>query len=346
MPQITNGHTHAHTRREFLKQAAAGTALAAIGPNVLVGAAEQKIIGEGAHKYEWVDNWATLPKGKQFGYTHAVIEVADGRIFVHNQSEDAVAIFDADGKYMGSWGSHLAPGAHGMELNVEDGQEFLYLAPTGLHKCYKTTLDGEVVWELDYPKECAAYENAEQYKPTNIAIAKNGDFYIADGYGLSWIHQYNKDAEYIRSWGGKGSDPGKLNTPHGIWVDTRSGDERLVVADRSNERLQYFSMDGEHQGFVNDGLLYPCHFHQRNDELLIPDLFGRVTIFDKDNKAVAQLGENPGVEGQEGWPNLPHEQREQGKFISPHGACWDHDGNIFVAEWVNDGRVTKLRRLS
>ncbi|MEX2015286.1 MAG: twin-arginine translocation signal domain-containing protein [Candidatus Hydrogenedentales bacterium] len=334
------------SRRTFLKQAGAGAALAAVGPNVLVRAAEGTTVGEGAHTYEWVDNWATLPKGQQFGYTHAVVEVSDGRIFVHNQSEDAVAIFDPDGKYMGSWGKHLASGAHGMELNVEDGREFLYLAPTGLHKCYKTTLDGEVVWEMEYPKQCPAYENGEQYVPTNIAIAANGDFYVADGYGLSWIHQYNKDAEYIRSWGGKGSEAGQMNCPHGIWVDTRGAAPRLVVADRANVRLQYFTLDGKHDGFVNDGLLYPCHFHQRNGELLIPDLHGRVTIFDKDNKPVAQLGENPGINKREGYPNLPHEQREQGKFISPHGACWDHAGNILVAEWVNDGRVTKLRRVS
>jgi hypothetical protein len=34
-----------------------------------------------------------------------------------------------------------------------------------------------------------------------------------------------------------------------------------------------------------------------------------------------------------------------GKFVAPHGACFDHKGNIFVVEWVEIGRVTKLRRV-
>jgi hypothetical protein len=34
-----------------------------------------------------------------------------------------------------------------------------------------------------------------------------------------------------------------------------------------------------------------------------------------------------------------------GEFICPHGACYDHEGSIFVVEWVEVGRVTKLRRV-
>ena len=37
---------------------------------------------------------------------------------------------------------------------------------------------------------------------------------------------------------------------------------------------------------------------------------------------------------------------EPGKFVAPHGAWFDHAGNIFVAEWVEIGRVTKLRKLA
>jgi len=298
------------------------------------------------HRYEWEADWAQLPRGKQFGYTHSVCEDAQGRIHIHNMSEDAIAVFDPEGRFMHSWGAEFAPGAHGMQLHEEDGQEFLYFAPTNLHKIVKTTIDGEKVWERDYPKESGVYESAEQYVPTNIAIAPNGDFYVADGYGLSYIHQYNADAEYLRTWGGIGSEPGQMNCPHGIWIDTRSGEPRVLVADRANVRLQYFSLDGKHAGFVAEGFLHPCHFDQRGEDLLVPDLFGRVTILDKDNKVIVHLGEDPGVQTRDGYPNLPPEQRIPGKFISPHMAIWDRAGNIFVTEWIEDGRVTKLRRLS
>lgn len=338
------------SRRTFLKTAAAAAAVVT-GPQILIRAEadpakREGVMGAGEHLYEWEDRWATLPDGRKFGYTHAIHEVADGRIFVHNQSPDAVAIFDPEGKFITSWGAEYASGAHGMDLRVEGGQEYLYLALTGQHRLVKTTLDGEVVFELGAPTECAAYDKPEKYVPTNTAFAKNGDFYVADGYGQNYIHQYNIKGEYIRSWGGTGSEAGKMKCPHGIWVDTRGDKEEIVVADRSNVRLQYFSMSGEHLRFVNEGFLHPCHFDQRGTDLLVPDLFGRVTILDKDNKVITHLGEKPDANKVEGWPNLKPEQFEPGKFSSPHGASWDKAGNIFVAEWTQFGRVTKLRRVS
>jgi len=36
----------------------------------------------------------------------------------------------------------------------------------------------------------------------------------------------------------------------------------------------------------------------------------------------------------------------EGKFLHPHDACFDRDGNIFVAEWVEGGRITKLRHVA
>jgi hypothetical protein len=339
------------SRRTVLKGIGAG-ALAAVAPRIVTAqenpsnmSTVEKVLGTGRHTYEPVEGWGALPEGVRYGYTHAVCEDSQGRIYIHNQSKDSVIVFDGDGRFIKSWGAEYAEGAHGMQLSKEGGDEFLYLAPTSQHFICKTTLDGEVLWKREYPKESGLYEKAEQYVPTNIAIAPNGDFYVADGYGLGYVHQYDKDANYVRSWGGKGSEPGKMNCPHGIWIDTRSGEPRVLVADRGNIRLQYFTMDGKHIGFVTDELRHPCHFDVREGDLLIPDLHGRVTIFDKDNKLVTHLGDNPGVEKREGYPNLPHEQRLPGQFISPHMAIWDHDGNIYVTEWINDGRVTKLRRV-
>lgn len=340
------------SRRDFLKTAAAGTvAAAAAGPQIFVRAEDAKtgaapVMGVGEHKYEWIEGWAKLPQGKKFGNTHAVQEDSQGRILVHNSGPESIIVFDPDGNYIKSYGKEWEGAAHGMQLRKEGNDEFLYLAPTGQHKVFKTTLDGEVVLEIGFPKTAGLYDDQTKYVPTNIAVASNGDIYVADGYGKSYIHHYNAKGDYIRSWGGVGTDPGKLNCPHGIWIDTRSGAEEIVVADRANVRLQYFSLDGQHLRFVTKDLLYPCHFDQRGDDLLVPDLHGRVSIFDKTNALIAHLGENSGVEKAQLWPNLPHEKREPGKFISPHGATWDRAGNIYVAEWVPDGRVTKLRRVS
>ena len=105
-------------------------------------------------------------------------------------------------------------------------------------------------------------------------------------------------------------------------------------------------MDGKHIGFLTDAMRRPCHFDQaKNGDLLIPDLWGVVTIYDKDNKPVAQLGDNQGVWEKKGWPNLPDDTWQPGKFISPHAACWDKRGDMYVVEWIAEGRVTKLRKV-
>ena len=136
---------------------------------------------------------------------------------------------------------------------------------------------------------------------------------------------------------------GRLEDSDGltVWVDTRAKDPILVVADRRNNRLQRFTMDGKHVDFVS-GFRLPCHFDEHRGNVVVPDLQGRVTLIDKHNQAVAQLGDSNPPNGN---PPLRREPREKfipGQFICPHGACFDHDGNIFVVEWVEVGRVTKL----
>jgi len=319
----------------------------AVAPTLLIaGRTRGAVLGSGSHTYELVPGWGQLPDGVRYGYTHGVVMDSQQRVIVHNQSKDSVIIFDRDGKFVKSWGPEFQKGAHGLTLNREGSTDYLYLADYARHIVVKATVDGEVIWTLRYPQEANVYQSEDQYKPTNVAVAPNGDFYVADGYGLSWVHQYDSKARYIRSWGGKGKEAGQLDCPHGIWVDTRGPSPIVTVADRSNQRLQTFTLDGKHIAFVTDELRRPCHFDQYRGELYIPDLWGRVTIFDKDNRLITHLGDNPGVWEVKGYPNLPQEQRVPGKFISPHAACVDSDGNIYVVEWISDGRVTKLRRVS
>ena len=132
---------------------------------------------------------------------------------------------------------------------------------------------------------------AGRYNPTNLAIAPNGDVYVGDGYGSFYINRYNAKGEYISTFGGRGSEPGKLAEPHGIWVDTRTSPAVIVVADRRNNRLQRFTLDGKHIDFVT-GFRLPCHFDEHKGLVVVPDLHGRVTLMDKTNALVAQLGDS------------------------------------------------------
>ena len=214
----------------------------------------------------------------------------------------------------------------------------------------KATLNGDIVWKIQGPPDVDAYKqpNADgtpkRYNPTNVAIAPNGDVYVGDGYGSSFVNQYNGKAEYIRTFGGRGAAAGQLAEPHGIWVDTRGASPMLVVADRRNNRLQRFTLDGTHVDFV-PGFRLPCHFDAHKDLVVIPDLQGRVTLMDANNRVVAHLGDSNPATGSHPLRNQPRDTFIPGQFMCPHGACFDHDGNIFVVEWVEVGRVTKLRKV-
>lgn len=348
----------ANSRRTFIQAAGAGLTTA-IGP-IILGAANKSgskrpVVGGGDHKYEVFHDWGELPSRIRYGNTHGVCVDSKGHVFVHHtvhktsQSMDTVVVFDPHGKFVASWGPEFAGGAHGLHIAREGSEEFFYFCDIRRNIVVKTDLKGRHVFTLGYPSESEAYKpqgNMQpRYRPTNLAVASNGDIYVGDGYGSSYIIQYDRKGEYIRTFGGGGGkEPGELRVPHGIRIDHRGGLERLLVADRSNNRLQYFSLDGKHLK-MDYGVKLPCHFDVLgNGDLLVPDLAARVTIMDRDNKVIAHLGEGPGDWGDR--RKMPRDHFLPGKFICPHSACYDRDGNIFVVEWVEVGRVTKLRKVA
>src|ERR1700689_1938652 len=224
------------------------------------------IVGSGEFQYEMISDWGELPQGLAYGNTHGVCEDSHGHIYIHHtvnktsEKHDTMVVFDADGKFVKSWGAEFEGGAHGLHIRKEGRDEFLYLCDTKRALVVKTTLSGEKVFTLEYPKESPAYGAAKiKYSPTNLAIAPNGDIYVGDGYGSSYINQYHSNGEYVRTFGGLGTEPGKLSCPHGIIVDTRNGREPiLIVADRGNNRIQRFSLEGKHIDFL-EGTSMPCH---------------------------------------------------------------------------------------
>jgi hypothetical protein len=191
------------TRRSFL--VTTGMAVAA-GPLVL-GTSDKAgnkapVVGEGDHKYEATHDWGQLPHTIKYGNTHRVCEDAQGHIYIHHtvhatsDSLDTTVVFDEKGKFVRSRGKQFKGGAHGLMLRKEGSEEFLYLSdyPHGI--VTKRTLKGEEVFTLGDPVESSAYDKSRNngpvnYQPTNVAIAPNGDYYVGDGFGSSYINQYN-----------------------------------------------------------------------------------------------------------------------------------------------------------
>ncbi len=355
--------SHDFSRRAFLRGLGVAASTAASHSIFTALAAPRRadplILGAGNHKYEWVRGWGKLPEGMSFGSTHGAVQVdAQNRVYFNTDTEHAIIVFDPNGRFIKSFGKEWKAdregnGTHGMQIVKEGRQEFIYLTNLFRREFAKLTLDGEVVWAKGYPEKSGVYQSKEQFRPTGIAVAPNGDFYVTDGYGTNYIHRFNAKGEYVSSWGGKASkenpkEDGKFNTPHAIIIDARGKEPAVLVTDRANHRLQWFSLEGKHlktlDGTENDQLRLPATLHIRGTDVAIGDLGGRVTILDKDNKLVTHLGDQ--VDPKKRATNkLPREQWLDGVFVSPHGICWDKQGNLYVEEWMAVGRVVKLKRV-
>ena len=337
-------------RRSFLYAVGAGAPLI-LGATNKSGSA-LPVMGAGEYQFEAIHDWGELPTNIKYGNTHGVCEDSQGNIYIHHtvnaasESSDSMVVFDAKGKFIKSWGKQFKGGAHGLHVRKEDSTEFLYLCDTQRGLVVKTTLSGEEVFTIGYPSESLAYREKIKYSPTNLAIAPNGDIYVGDGYGSSYVNVYNKDGKHMRTFGGKGSANGQLDCPHGIVLDTRGKDPILMVADRANHRIQTFNLAGEHIGYF-PGTNLPCNFDfNHQGDVVVPDLGARVTLLNRDNAVVAQLGDDSEAKTWEKVRKLDRTAFQPGKFVCPHGACFDHNGNIFVVEWVEIGRVTKLRKVA
>jgi hypothetical protein len=359
------------TRRQFLRTTAVATAAIA-APRIITAqkSDRQLVIGSGEHRYEVLHDWPQLPDKYSWQITHNVALDREGNLYVIHEGREnlkdhpAIFVFDPKGKFIRAFGNQFQGGGHGLEIITEGNEQFIYV--TGyqqLKNFAKLTLKGEQLWEKRAPMESELYPNGEDSKPvkrwgrdafmpTNYAFLPDGGFFLADGYGSYRIHRYDKNGKWLFKFGKPGTGDGEFNTPHGIAIDNRPGREpSVVVADRANKRLQWFTFDGKHLQTL-DGFILPANLDILGDVLLVPDLSARVTLLDKNNKVIAHLGEDPDWREQvtkdgnklrnqpkgEGWV--------AGKFLHPHDACFDPAGNIYVAEWVNTGRITKLRKLA
>ncbi len=356
------------SRRRFLSTAAAGAAAVVAAPAVVTASKTDAalIVGEGDYKYETVHDWPQLPDKFTWQTTHNVAVDPAGNLYVIHEGRanlkdhPSIFVFDSEGKYIRSFGSQFQGGGHGIEIRKEGSDEFLYVCAYQHLKTFaKLDLKGETVWQKYAPMESGVYAAKEdtqptgqwgrdRFMPTNFAFLDDGGFLLADGYGAFYVHRYDKDGKWLSCFGGPGGGEGKFNTPHGVWVDRRAGREpAIVVCDRANNTLQYFTMDGKYLETLK-GYGLPANAETWKDLLVIPELHARLTLLDSKNQVVARLGDDVARVTAKDGGGIRGDRNKwlAGKFVHPHDACFGHDGSIFVAEWVGTGRVSKLKRLA
>jgi NHL repeat len=256
-PCCARGPLAAWTRRRFLAAAGAG----ALGLSTARFAAAD---GVPAIPYESVPDLLHLPPDLYLGEVSGVALNSRGHIFVlHRGNSTGPAYgaaaaqlleFHANGDYMREIGHHLYAWsfAHTVKVDAEDN---VWVTDKGSDMVIKFNPEGRVDMVFGRKQEASDEDTAPLKHPnpplpardgyfrqvTDVAWDKAGNAFISDGYINSRVAKVNKDGEWLKSWGERGTGPGQFHTPHSIAVDARG---LVYVADRSNRRIQVFDGDG------------------------------------------------------------------------------------------------------
>jgi DNA-binding beta-propeller fold protein YncE len=290
-------------------------------------------LGTGRFTYRVEQSWAHLPEGLAFGDVAGVGVDSRDRVYVFSRSAHPIAVFESDGRFVGSWGGDVFRHPHGVHVA---GGDVLYLTDDGDHTVRKCTPDGEVLMQLGRAGDPAPFQSGEPFRRcTHTALAPNGDIWVSDGYGNNRVHRFTPHGELRWSIGAAGAGPGEFNLPHGLAADP---DGRIYVADRENHRIQIFDDDGR---FVAEWR----NLHRPSSICLIDSVDGRPTAW-----LIGEIG--PVMRFNRGAPNLgprlsivdgdghlitrlcatPSAGLEPGQFLSPHGIAIDSQGDIYVAQ--------------
>jgi len=293
-------------------------------------------------KLEVVEGWEKLPPGLSHRDVAAVAVGSDDRVYLATRVRSCIFVYERDGTFVRTWGEGMfSDRLHGLTIHP-DGT--LYVVDDAGHSVRHFTVDGKELAPLgpvgkpsdtgyDGTNLATVTRSAGPYnRPTNLAVAPNGDLYVSDGYGNARVHHFSPDGRLLHSWGEPGTGPGQFKISHGICV---LPDGRVLVCDRENDRIQVFDLAGRYvtewpaqrptQLFLGpDGLLHIAELWWRKGPRtprgveIVADRFSRLSILDRSGRVLTRFGGGP--------PNTP------GNFTAPHGIAVDSRGDVYVAE--------------
>ncbi len=297
--------------------------------------------GSGEYTYELAENWGSLPYElppvNEYGDSgiSGVAVDKDDRVYVVNRSDHPLLVFERGGNFVKSWSASLT-NPHGIHLGA-DGN--FYVADRDAHTVLKYGPDERLTLTLGTHKQPSdtGYTLEEKVVKraagpfnlvTGAAVNEAGDIFVSDGYGNSRVHKFSADGTLVRSWGSPGKvNPSEFNTPHGIGIDSNN---RLLVCDRENHRIQVFDQEGEYLGMWT-GFRQPCDVAFGPDgEVYVAELAHRLTIVDEDGNVMSRLG--------------GESSQEPGQFVAPHCVAIDSHGDIYVGEVMTGMRIQKFIR--
>ena len=180
--------------------------------------ADNRALGQGAHRYRVVPGWGVLDERTPVKNCHGMVRDAQGHlILLTDHVANNVIVYDKRGRLVSKWGTTF-PEAHGLSIVTEGGREVLYITDLQMHKVAKTTLDGTLLNEWGWPASTGKYAQETDYKPSWTLHMPDGSFFVLDGYGRDYIVRYDAKGNMTRIFGG--AEGGILHWgPHGGMLD-------------------------------------------------------------------------------------------------------------------------------
>ena len=310
-------------------------------------------------KYEWLDNWGGLNGDDAFSHGGMALD-SSGKIYCSFNSAPYIRVFTKEGEQIDSF-EMSGEGMHCLTISKDSEGEWLWNINLDKQEISKCTLDGKIIKTIDH----AAFKLSagERLQFTALSVDPNsGNVWVTDGYGI-WLGEgtggnkvycFNSNLELQFSFDGSEAECGQFKEPHWIFADNRKGHTEIYIADRSNHRIVIYSAEGKYLRTIEEGLHTPSGFSSFGDKLVVTELKGRLHIIDKDDNILETLCDGSQYADIKGWPQRIVEEKrvsplfdiEQGKFNSPHGVLADDEGNIYVHEWLQGIRMTKLKAVS
>jgi sugar lactone lactonase YvrE len=276
-----------------------------------------------ALEYVAVASPLSVPEGVTIGASASVAFDAKGHLWVLNRGAQPLAEFEADGKFIRAFGEGMFTRTHGLRIDA-DGN--IWVTDVGAHYVVKMTPQGQVLLTIGTKGEQGEWNEATGSRrlsePNDVIVARNGDVFVVQGHtpgakGDPRVLKFDKTGKFLKSWGGKGKEPGKFEVAHGIAIDAKG---LLWVADRENQRVQIFDQEGT---FVREIKLagVPCGLDIGKDAIYLVNGFaGQVVKLDLQGNVLAVVGKaGNGV----------------GEFGEAHFIAVSPKGEIYVADSVN-----------
>ena len=271
--------------------------------------------------YIAVLNTLPVPDGPPPGAPASLAFDSRGHMFVLYRGPRPLMEFDENQRFVRAFGEPLRR-AHGFRL---DGDGNFWVTDVSTHILEKLDSQGKVLLTLGTKGQAGEWNEAAGSRllnePNDIAIGRNGDIFLVQGHtpgkGDPRVLKFDKNGNFLKTWGGEGTEPGKFNVAHGIALDAKG---QLWVADRENQRIQVFDQDGT---FIRQmkyaGL--PCSFQIGARSIFMVNGFtGQLLKLDLDGNVLAVTGK-PG--------------KGLGEFGEAHFVAVSPKDEIYIADTGN-----------